>query len=79
MGWFFQVRIKPQMSKFEVDLVIDTDSENYDQDREEHLQISTQVSHFSVGDLFHLLEQWKYSLGWLAGCAVMQLEMSMVN
>ncbi|KAG0614812.1 hypothetical protein M758_6G205100 [Ceratodon purpureus] len=38
-----EVRIKPQMSKFEVDLVIDTDSENYDQDREEHLQISTQT------------------------------------
>jgi DNA-directed RNA polymerase-3 subunit RPC5 len=37
------VRIKPQLSKFEVDLVIDTDSENYDHDRAEHLQISTQT------------------------------------
>ncbi len=40
------MRIKPQLSKFEVDLVIDTDSENYDHDRAEHLQISTQVGHF---------------------------------
>ena len=40
------MRIKPQLSKFEVDLAIETESENYDQDRDEHLQISTQVSHF---------------------------------
>ena len=46
MCWVFQVRIKPQMSKVETDLVIDNDSENYDQDRDEYLQISTQVSHF---------------------------------
>jgi hypothetical protein len=46
MCWVFQVRIKPQMSKVEMDLVIDNESENYDQDRDEYLQISTQVSHF---------------------------------
>lgn len=38
-----EVRIKPQLSKFEVDLVLDTDSENYDNGREEHLQIATQT------------------------------------
>lgn len=38
-----EVRIKPQMSKVEMDLVIDNDSENYDQDRDEYLQISTQT------------------------------------
>lgn len=54
MCWFLQVRIKPQMSKFEVDLAIDTECENYDQDRDEHLQISTQVSHFSIKDSFSI-------------------------
>jgi hypothetical protein len=39
MCWVFQVRIKPQMSKVEMDLVIDNESENYDQDRDEYLQI----------------------------------------
>lgn len=42
------------MSKFEVDLAIDTECENYDQDRDEHLQISTQVSHFSIKDSFSI-------------------------
>uniref|UniRef100_A0A7I4FJY4 DNA-directed RNA polymerase III subunit RPC5 n=1 Tax=Physcomitrium patens TaxID=3218 RepID=A0A7I4FJY4_PHYPA len=38
-----EVRIKPQQTKFEVDLDIDTTSENYDQDREQHLQIEKQT------------------------------------
>lgn len=41
-----QVRIKPQQSKLEVDLVVDTNNENYDEDREHHLKISKQVSLF---------------------------------
>lgn len=45
MFLFLQVRIKPQQTKFEVDLDIDTTSENYDQDREQHLQIEKQVSY----------------------------------
>lgn len=55
MSLIFQVRIKPQLSKFEVDLVIDTESENYDRDREEHLQISTQVSLFQYRELFPII------------------------
>jgi hypothetical protein len=41
-----QVRVKPQQSKLEVDLVVDTTGENYDTERESHLQITKQVCCF---------------------------------
>lgn len=38
-----EVRVKPQQSKLEVDLVVDTTGENYDTERESHLQITKQT------------------------------------
>ncbi|CAM6101262.1 unnamed protein product [Calypogeia fissa] len=38
-----EVRLKAKQKKVEVDLAIDTDSENYDQEAAEHLQIKTQT------------------------------------
>ncbi|CAK9209591.1 unnamed protein product [Sphagnum troendelagicum] len=57
-----EVRVKPQQSKLEVDLVVDTTGENYDTERESHLQITKQTltssrvalnTNYAVGVLRH--------------------------
>jgi hypothetical protein len=53
-----QVRVKPQQSKLEVDLVVDTTGENYDTERESHLQITKQVCCFCS----HLAQQMELKL-----------------
>ena len=40
----FQVRVKPKLTKLEMDLIVDTTGDNYDQDADEHLLIKKQVS-----------------------------------
>lgn len=42
----WQVRVKAVQKKLELDLAIDTDSENYDQDAADHLKITKQVASF---------------------------------
>ncbi|KAH9305597.1 hypothetical protein KI387_010001, partial [Taxus chinensis] len=38
-----EVRVKPKQSRLEVDLVLDTDEQNYDHDANEHLKITKQT------------------------------------
>ncbi|KAI5076306.1 hypothetical protein GOP47_0008371 [Adiantum capillus-veneris] len=37
------VRVKPKLKKLELDLIVDTEGENYDQDADEHLKIQKQT------------------------------------